>query len=240
MQNDKPIIELSNVSKSYGSTVVLKNLNLAVNQGEFISIRGKSGAGKTSLFKLMGLLELPSDGIVRLFGKDVHALGEDEKAHLRLRQLGLVFQFFNLLPSLTVLENVELPMALAGVKKPQRRERAFELLRYFDLIGLAERFPESLSGGERQRVAVIRALVNRPKLLLADEPTSSLDDENSELLMDMLCKINREEKVTVVLTTTDLYERLPATNDYALKNGQLQKNYNVGVDVMCAKPKAST
>lgn len=212
------------MSRSYGSAVVLKSINLTVNQGEFISIRGKSGVGKTSLFKLIGLLQLPSNGTVKLFGKNVQALSEDEKAYLRLRQLGLVFQFFNLLPSLTVLENIELPMALAGVKKSPRRERAFELLRYFDLTQLAERFPENLSGGERQRIAIIRALVNYPTVLLADEPTSSLDDENSEFLVNMLCRINREEKVTVVLTTTDLYEKLPTTNDYVLKNGQMQKN----------------
>ena len=112
------------MSRSYGSAVVLKSINLTVNQGEFISIRGKSGVGKTSLFKLIGLLQLPSNGTVKLFGKNVQALSEDEKAYLRLRQLGLVFQFFNLLPSLTVLENIELPMALAGVKKsPDARER---------------------------------------------------------------------------------------------------------------------
>jgi ABC-type lipoprotein export system ATPase subunit len=234
MQNDKPIIELSNVSKSYGSTVVLKSLDLTVNQGEFILIRGKSGAGKTNLFKIIGLLELPTKGTVELFGKNIHALSEDEKASLRLHQLGLVFQFFNLLSSLTVMENIELPMALAGLKKHVRRERAFELLRYFGLTGLAERFPESLSGGERQRVAVIRALVNRPKLLLADEPTSSLDDENSQLLMDMLYKINREDKVTVIVTTTDLYEKLPSMNDYILKSGVLQRNA-VRVEVSSAK-----
>ena len=151
-------------------------------------------------------------------------LSEDDKAGLRLRQLGLVFQFFNLLPSLTVLENVELPMALAGTKKPVRRERAFKLLRYFGLTWLAHRFPETLSGGERQRVAVIRALVNRPRLLLADEPTSSLDDENSKLLMNMLLRVNREERVTVIVTTTDLYEVLPSNSDYMLKNGVLQRN----------------
>jgi putative ABC transport system ATP-binding protein len=202
--------------------MILNNVNLNVNQGDFICIRGKSGAGKTSLFKLMGLLELPSQGALQIFGINVNSLDENEKAGLRLRQLGLVFQFFNLLPSLTVSENIELPMALAGVKKPARRERVFELLEYFDLVGLAERFPESLSGGEKQRVAVMRALVNRPRVLLADEPTSSLDDENSTLLLNLLEKVCREEKVAVVITTTDLYEKLPARKDYLLKNGRLQ------------------
>ena len=223
MQSENKIIELINVSKSYGSAVVLKSVNLTVNESEFISIRGKSGVGKTSLFKIVGLLELPSDGTVKLFGKNVHALSEDEKTHLRLRQLGLVFQFFNLLPSLTVLENIELPMALAGVKKSSRSERALELLRYFDLAQLAERFPENLSGGERQRIAIIRALVNCPAMLLADEPTSSLDDENSALLLDLLNRIRKEQKVTILLTSTDLYEKLPTTKDYLLREGQIRQ-----------------
>jgi putative ABC transport system ATP-binding protein len=136
--------------------------------------------------------------------------------------MGLVFQFFNLLPSLTVLENIELPMALAGVKKSQRHERAHELLRYFDLTQLAERFQDNLSGGEKQRIAIIRALVNYPAMLLADEPTSSIDDENSALLLDLLYKICKEQKVAVILTSTDLYEKLPVSKDYVLKDGQLK------------------
>jgi putative ABC transport system ATP-binding protein len=222
--NENTAVELRSVSKMYSSTVVLNGVDLTVAKGEFVVIRGKSGVGKTSLFKILGLLDSPDGGVVRLFGKNVHALKDNEKADLRLRQLGLVFQFFNLLPSLTVLENVELPMALAGVKKPVRRARALELLGYFGLDGFAERFPEGLSGGERQRVALIRALVNSPRLLLADEPTSSLDDENGKLVMDMLCRINANGKVAVVITTTDLYEPFPASSDYVLRRGRLEKN----------------
>ncbi len=223
MQNPKPIVQLRDISKNYGATAILRAVNLTVNEGEFVAVRGKSGAGKTSLFKILGLLEPPTKGNLRLFTKDMHTLGDGERAELRLRQLGLVFQFFNLLPSLTVLENVELPMALAKTPKPARRERAFELLQYFGVADSAERFPGTLSGGERQRVAVIRALVNHPQLLLADEPTSSLDDENSQLLLSMLQKINREENLTVIVTTTDLYEPLPSTSDYMLRNGVLHK-----------------
>jgi putative ABC transport system ATP-binding protein len=218
------IVELVNVSKSYGSAPVLKNINLIVEEGEFIVVRGKSGMGKTTLFKILGLLESPDNGDVRLFGKDIRALKDADKANLRLRELGLVFQFFNLMPTLTALENVELPMALAGVKKSMRRARALELLWQFGIGNFAERFPESLSGGERQRVAVIRALVNHPKLLLADEPTSSLDDENAALVMDLLGKINVEAKVTVVVTTTDLYESFLGATDYLLRNGRLERN----------------
>lgn len=215
------MIELRNVRKAYGPTAVLKNVNLAVEEGEFIAIRGKSGVGKTTLLKIMGLLEEPDGGEVKIFGAASNRLSDGEKSRLRLHHIGFIFQFFNLIPSLTVLENIELPLALAGVDKRQRKRRAQELLAYFGLTGLAERFPDTLSGGERQRVAVIRALSNSPKIILADEPTSSLDDENSKLLMGLLAKINRERKVTIVLTTTDLYEKLPTTRDYALKEGCL-------------------
>jgi putative ABC transport system ATP-binding protein len=221
MQNDDYIVELVNVHKSFGLTEVLKGINLTIKQGEFISIRGKSGVGKTNLFKIIGLLETPNEGKIKIFGKDVSTLNDNQKTELRLKKIGLVFQFFNLLPSLTVLENIELPMALNGIKKPQRHKRANELLTYFEITKLAERYPGNLSGGERQRIALIRALVNNPLMLLADEPTSSLDDENSILLLDLLTKINHEEKVAIVLTSTDLYEKLPTTKDYLLKDGQI-------------------
>jgi putative ABC transport system ATP-binding protein len=166
-------------------------------------------------------LESPDGGEIKLLGRAVNGLGDEEKSRLRLHSIGFVFQFFNLIPSLTVLENIELPLALAGVGKHERRRRAVELLEYFGLTGLAGRFPETLSGGERQRVAVIRAMANSPKIILADEPTSSIDDENCQLLMELLKKINRERKVTIILTTTDLYEKLPTNRDFILKDGRL-------------------
>lgn len=215
------IVELSNIWKYYGTTEVLKNINLKVEEGEFISIRGKSGAGKTTLLKIIGLLEQPEKGEIKLLNKPINNLNDNEKSKLRLYHIGFIFQFFNLIPSLTVLENIELPLALAGINKKQRKEKAYELLKYFDLTNLANRLPETLSGGERQRIAIIRALANNPKLILADEPTSSLDEENSELLTNLLTKINKEKKVTIILTTTDLYEKLPTTKDYILKNGHL-------------------
>ena len=225
MQSKQPIVELRSISKTYGTTAVLKDINLGIKDGEFVILKGKSGVGKTSLFKIMGLLEPPTEGTLQLFGKNATTLKDGEKSQLRLQELGLVFQFFNLLPSLTVLENLELPMALAGVKKPLRRARAMELLGYFGLDGFVGRFPDGLSGGERQRVALIRALVNRPRLLLADEPTSSLDDENSALLLDMLFSINQKENVTVVVTTTDLALVLPQTKGYLLRNGELHSEW---------------
>jgi putative ABC transport system ATP-binding protein len=215
------LIELSGIYKRYGAIEVLKNINLTVKEGDFISIRGKSGVGKTTLLKIIGLLEIPDKGEVKLLGRKVNGLSDDEKSELRLHQIGFVFQFFNLIPSLTVLENIELPLALAGIDKHKRRQRAHELLEYFGLTSLEERFPETLSGGERQRIAIIRALVNNPKIILADEPTSSMDDENSQLLMDLLNKINKERKVTIIMTTTDLYEKLPTNRDFILKDGHI-------------------
>ena len=215
------MIELINVWKRYGSTEVLRGLSLSVEEGEFVAVRGRSGAGKTTLLKIIGLLEQPDDGEVKLFGKNVNGLSDNERSEFRLHHIGFVFQFFNLIPSLTILENIELPLALAGVNRQKRRERALELLKYFNLTSLAERFPETLSGGERQRIAIIRALANNPKIILADEPTSSIDDENSELLIKLLSKINREKKVTIILTTTNIYEKLPTTRDYILKDGRL-------------------
>ena len=215
------LIELSNVWKRYGTTEVLKDINLKVDESDFISIRGKSGVGKTTLLKIIGLLEQPDKGEVKLFGKPISNLNDDEKSELRLHHIGFVFQFFNLIPSLTILENIELPLALAGINKQQRKQKAKELLKHFDLMNLANRFPETLSGGERQRIAIIRALINNPKIILADEPTSSLDDENSELVIKLLTTINKEKKVTIIITTTDLYEKLPTNKNYMLKEGYL-------------------
>lgn len=217
------MIELQTISKRYGKNDVLKQLSLKTQQGDFISIRGKSGVGKSTLLRIIGLLEEPDEGRVKLFGKNVNGLNDNQKSNLRLHSIGFVFQFFNLIPSLTVLENIELPLALAGIKKPERKKRAVGLLNYFDLASLADRFPESLSGGERQRIAILRALTNNPKIILTDEPTSSLDDENSDLLMELLSQINKERNATIILTTTDLYEKLPTDKNYMLKEGRLQE-----------------
>ncbi|MEM2153109.1 MAG: ABC transporter ATP-binding protein [Candidatus Bathyarchaeia archaeon] len=215
------MIELHNIWKNYSGLEILRGINLSVEEGEFISIRGKSGVGKTTLLKIIGLLESPDHGEVKILGKAANKLSDHEKSKLRLKAIGFIFQFFNLIPTLTVLENIELPLALAGVKKQERIKRAQELLQYFELSNLAQRFPETLSGGEKQRIAVIRALINNPKIILADEPTSSIDEENSNLLINLLKKINTEKNVTILLTTTDLYEKLPTTRDYILKDGRL-------------------
>ncbi len=215
--------KLINIKKSYGKTDVLQGLDLTVEEGEFVVVRGKSGVGKSSLLKILGLLESPDHGKVILFENDINGLSDDKRAKIRLDHIGFIFQFFNLIPSLTILENIELPLALAGVNKKERKKSANELLEYFNLHYLTERFPDTLSGGEKQRIAVIRALANNPKIIVADEPTSCLDDENSELLLKLFNKVNREQKVTIVLATTDLYKHLPSDKDYMLKQGKLHE-----------------
>jgi len=217
------MIVLKNVCKRYGANEVLKNVSLQIGEGEFVSVRGKSGAGKTTLLKILGLLEEADEGEVNILGQTISRLNDEQKSFIRLHSIGFIFQFFNLIPTLTVIENIELPLALAGKSKKERRERAIELLKHFNLANLAQRFPETLSGGERQRIATIRALANNPKIILADEPTSNLDDENSKLLIELLKSINREKKVTIILTTTDLYEKLPTNKDFMLKDGRIHE-----------------
>ena len=215
------MIELSKVKKRYGSTDVLRSVDLTVGEGEFTVIRGKSGSGKTTLLKIIGLLETPDDGKVKLMNKDVDDLSDNERSDLQLHHIGFVFQFFNLIPSLKIIENIELPLALAGLSRTERKKKALNLLTVFGLNGFANRFPETLSGGERQRIAILRALANEPEIILADEPTSSLDDENSELLMNLFADINMKRKIAIIMTTTELSESLPSTKDFLLKEGTL-------------------
>jgi putative ABC transport system ATP-binding protein len=217
-------IELINVWKHYANNVpILKGVNLSVPVGSFISIRGKSGAGKTTLIRLIGMLDRPTSGSVFILGSDTSRLDDGEASQMRLKHIGFIFQSFNLIPSLTVLENIELPMALLGVAKEARRRRAGELLERFHMERLADRFPSELSGGEQQRVAILRAIANNPDIILADEPTSNLDEENSQLVYELLSEINRENLTTIVVTEVSLEERLPTSRDYLLKNGVLYR-----------------
>jgi len=216
------MIILKEVYKSYSGYPVLKGVNLSVREGEFISIRGKSGAGKTTLLKLVGLLDTPDKGKVEIMGKDVKNMSEEEKDVFRLRNIGFIFQSFNLIPSLTILENVELPLVMAGVKREQRKRRALQLLKKLNIDHLADRKPESISVGERQRVAIARALANNPRIILADEPTSSLDDENSRKILELLLKA-KKKGVTVIITTTEILKPLPTNHDYILKKGKLER-----------------
>ena len=181
---------------------VLKDVNLNVEEGEYLAIMGPSGSGKSTLMNIIGCLDLPTSGSYELAGSDVLSLNENKLADLRLGTIGFVFQNFQLLPRMSALENVALPLVYAGIRKKVRRERAREAL---VRVGLEDRTsfnPTQLSGGQKQRVAIARAMVNKPKILLADEPTGALDSRSSAQVMELFQKLN-EEGVTVVMITHD-------------------------------------
>ncbi len=198
------VIECEKVSKVYdlGKVKVnaLKNVSLKIKNKEFLSIMGPSGSGKSTLLHLIGCLDKPTSGTIKIDGKDVSKLNENELASIRRNKIGFVFQFFYLVPRLTALENVELPMIFANVNKKERKKRALELLKEVGLEKRANHKPNELSGGERQRVAIARALVNNPKIILADEPTGNLDSKTGKEIMELLRRLNKEGKTIVVVT----------------------------------------
>ncbi|MEM3581101.1 MAG: ABC transporter ATP-binding protein [Candidatus Bathyarchaeia archaeon] len=205
------IVEAVNLRKVYmlGKVPVeaLRGVNLKVEEGEFLSVLGPSGSGKSTLLNLIGALDKPTDGKVFIEGVDVSTLNDGQLADLR-RRIGFVFQFFNLIPRFTARQNVELPMAIAGLGKEARRKRAEELLK---IVGLADRMehkPTELSGGEQQRVAIARALANNPRFLLMDEPTGNIDSKNAYEIIQLIKGLNRDLGVTVIMVTHD--QRLAA------------------------------
>ena len=198
------LIQAQDITKGYvmGDQTVhaLRGVSLAIAEGDFVAIMGASGSGKSTLMNILGCLDLPSTGQYQLAGEAVQGMHSDQLASIRNRRIGFVFQQFNLLPRTSALENVELPMVYAGVPAAARRERAMAALRQ---VGLADRFshtPAELSGGQQQRVAIARALVNKPQLILADEPTGALDSQTSEDIMRLLTDLN-VDGLTVVLVT---------------------------------------
>jgi len=217
-----PILTLRDIRKEYpGSRLVLSGINLEVGANDFVVIRGRSGIGKSTLLRIMGLLDAPTSGEVLVEGRDTSTMKDPELSKIRLATFGFVFQQFNLIPSLTNVENVELPMPLAGTDAAERRKRALALLQTFGVDGLAKRFPREVSGGEQQRVTVARALANKPKLILADEPTASLDETNSEAVLGLFKKVNEENEVAVVLTTTSVSDKFRSTRELSISDGTL-------------------
>jgi len=219
------LVELEGLEKRYatGRTDVhaLRGVDLRIEAGELVAILGPSGSGKTTLMELLGCLSRPSAGRYRFGGRDVAALGGDALARVRNREIGFVFQSFNLLPRQTALENVELPLVYARAGRAERRRRAREVL---ERVGLAERIqhrPAELSGGERQRVAIARALVNRPSLVLADEPTGNLDTATGREIMELLGELHAEGH-TVVLVTHDPTVGEQARRRIRIRDGRLE------------------
>lgn len=200
-----PLIEVVDLEKDYptgaGVFQALRGVSLGIAEGEFVAIMGASGSGKSTFMNLLGCLDRPTRGVYRLSGQDVGRLSSDQLAALRNREIGFVFQGFNLLPKLSALDNVALPLLYAGMGREARRRQAQAML---ERVGLGERShhtPLQLSGGQQQRVAIARALASRPRIILADEPTGNLDSETSRQVMAFFSQLNREEGITLVLVT---------------------------------------
>ena len=200
------LVEIRNVSKIYhlgGEEIrALDDVSLDIEPGEFISIIGPSGSGKSTLMQIVGCLDTPSKGTIMLDGTMIQDASPRQLASIRNRKIGFVFQFFNLLPKLTVLQNVELPMVYGGVAGRERRERAMKALELVNLANRSKHRPSQLSGGQQQRVAIARALVNDPKIIFADEPTGNLDSHTGELILQLFRKLSTEGR-TIILVTHD-------------------------------------
>ncbi len=209
------MIEVKNVNKRYGTLQVLNNVNVSISTGELVTIVGPSGAGKTTLLQIIGTLDKADSGSVLYDGVDVSKLKSNDLSRFRNKNIGFVFQFHQLLPEFTMLENVAIPALIGGVKRKDAEQRAKELLDYMGLSGRLGHKPMELSGGERQRVAVARALMNRPAVVLADEPSGSLDTQNKQDLHKLFFRLREEMKQTFVIVTHD--ETLAADADRVLR-----------------------
>ena len=197
------MIEIEHINKSYGQLRVLRDVSVTIEKGEIVSIVGPSGAGKTTLLQIIGALDAPDSGSVRYDGVDVLKMRDNELARFRNKNIGFVFQFHQLLPEFTTVENVAIPALIGGLKQGEARRRALELLDFMGLTERAEHKPAQLSGGERQRVAVARALVNNPEVILADEPSGSLDSQNKQELHRLFFRLRDEMSQTFVIVTHD-------------------------------------
>lgn len=224
------MIKLTSVSKTYQmgealSVFALRDVSLTIKKGDFACIMGPSGSGKSTLMHIIGLLDKPTKGTVRIEGKDIAKLSDDALSRLRAQFVGFVFQQFHLIHKLTVLENILLPTLYSREKLSfVPHERANQLLRRLGLSEKANTYPNRLSGGQQQRVAIARALMMEPKLILADEPTGNLDSKTGKEILDLLAELNKKEKLTVVLVTHDSHVARRARRIITMKDGKILKS----------------
>ena len=211
-------LQALDIHKHYGKKPVLRGVSLNVERGDIVLIRGQSGIGKTTFLNIISGIDLPDKGSVIIDSKDITKMSENERAKFRLRKIGLIFQSMNLIEDLSVIENIALPLKLAGKKW---KKRVNELLQYLNIENVKHSFTTELSGGEMQRVAIARAIANEPEILIADEPTSNLDDENTENIVNLLRKINKEMNMSIIIATHDpRMENLDAKR-FFMKEGKL-------------------
>lgn len=209
------MIELENINKSFGSLQVLKDISLNIDKGEIVSIVGPSGAGKTTLLQIMGTLDKPDSGSVKYNGTDITLFNEKELSLFRNRHIGFVFQFHQLLPEFTAEENIMIPALISRSNASDAKSKAMELMRLLDIAERANHKPSEMSGGEKQRIAVARALINNPDVILADEPSGSLDSRNREELYKLFFKLRQELNQTFVIITHD--ESLSGMTDRSIR-----------------------
>lgn len=223
------ILKVSNLSKVYGKgaaqNIALNDVSFSVNEGEFVCIVGASGSGKSTLLHLLGGVDRPTKGSVELNGQNIYNRSDAQLAVFRRREVGLIYQFYNLVPVLNVAENITLPVALDGRKV--NAERLATLLLSLGLKGLERRLPNQLSGGQQQRVAIGRALMNNPAIVLADEPTGNLDTKNSAEVMQLLARANREDGQTLIVITHDEQIALSADRIIAIEDGKIARDERI-------------
>ena len=224
-QTDVPIVRLEGVSKTYGEgdakRHVLRDVSLSFTRGEFDVLLGKSGSGKSTLLNLIAGIDDATSGRIWIEGREMTAMGDTERTLMRRQRMGFIFQAFNLIPTLTVLENVAMPLELAGAPPRRARDRATELLLAVGLVGRGKDFPDKLSGGEQQRVAIARALVNDPALVLADEPTGNLDADTGQIVLDLLDTLTRKAGRNLIMVTHSIEVVGVADHVYRLREGRL-------------------
>ena len=226
---DKVILEAKGLVKSFvngnNKLKVLDGIDIKLEEGKIVTIMGKSGSGKSTLLNILSTLDSIDEGTISINGNDINYYTEDDISNMRNSYIGFVFQFHHLLPDFTVLENILMPSWIN--KKISKKGRALELLDLLGLIMIKDKYPLELSGGERQRVAVLRALINNPKILFADEPTGNLDEKNALILVDLFRQINRDYNVTILLTTHNPDVAAIGDVRYELKSGLLEKNKDI-------------
>ncbi len=237
-----PLVELRNVSKIYhlgGEEIrALDDVTLDIDGGEFISIIGPSGSGKSTLMHILGCLDSPSKGSIKLDGTMIHDASARELARIRNQKIGFVFQFFNLLPKLNVLQNVELPMVYSGVSARERRERAMHALKMVDMDNRSKHRPMQLSGGQQQRTAIARALVNSPKIVFADEPTGNLDSHTGEAILQLFHRLSLEGR-TIALVTHDPEIAAVTPRRIEIRDGKIARNVDAKLAGLANTPKFS-
>lgn len=225
---DNIAVQAENLHKSYvlGNAAVgaLRGVDLLIRREEFVALMGPSGCGKTTLLNLIGAIDLPSRGTLLVDGVDLRSLSEDQLADLRRDRIGMVFQFYNLIPTLTARENVEVPMQFKGIGRRHRRERALSLLERVGLKDRAEHNPAELSGGEQQRVAIARSLANQPALVLLDEPTGDLDSTTGQEIIQLLRDLNQHDKLTFIIATHDTSIAEKSSRILRLHDGRLERD----------------